>query len=95
MTEEIVRIVKGLTKAQREAILNAQDMMSSHGGYPFLTVRLTHDPWPPGIAQFLTLKTDRLTPLGILIREAILKDMSDSLVACDAPITTQGGSHGS
>lgn len=60
MTPE--EIAAGLSEAQRAAILDAEDRLSNHGGYPFFTVRLTHDPWPQGIAQFLTLKTDRLTP---------------------------------
>jgi hypothetical protein len=69
MTPE--EIAAGLSEAQRAAILDAEDRLSNHGGYPFFTVRLTHDPWPQGIAQFLTLKTDRLTPLGLEVRAAL------------------------
>lgn len=67
------QIAGQLTEAQREAIVNAADKMSSHGGYPYFTVRHTGEPWPVGIAEFLTLKTDRLTPLGLSVR-AILKE---------------------
>lgn len=66
MTPE--QIAQRLTKAQREAVLSATDVMSNHGGYPFLTVRHTGEPWPMGMAEFLTLKTDRLTPLGLAVR---------------------------
>lgn len=67
------QIADSLTDAQRESIVNATDKMSSHGGYPYFTVRHTGAPWPVGIAEFLTLKTDRLTPLGLSVR-AILKE---------------------
>lgn len=69
-------IAKKLTEAQRASILNARDMMSNHGGYPFFTVRHTGEPWPMGVAEFLTLKTDRLTPLGLAIR-TILENNHD------------------
>ena len=65
----------GLTKAQKRALLDAEDMTSNHGGYPFLTVRLTSEPWPMGLAEFLTLKTDRLTSLGLAVR-AILQEQT-------------------
>lgn len=66
--EAIVRIAKGLTEAQRTAILSAVDLMSNHGGYPFFRVRFT-DHWTAPVAQFLTLTTDRLTPLGLAVRD--------------------------
>jgi hypothetical protein len=65
---EIAGVAASLSKAQREAILSAQDIMSNHGGYPFLAATVTSDPWPAGIAEFLTLKSDRLTPLGLQVR---------------------------
>lgn len=70
----IVEIAESLSEAQREAILDAVDLMSNHGGYPFYRVRFT-DPWTAPVAQFLTLKTDRLTPLGLAVRDH-LKDNS-------------------
>jgi len=66
---EIETLVKGLTEAQRASIVNAVDLMSNYGGYPFMTVSVTNDPWPAGIAQFLTLNSDRLTPLGLQVRD--------------------------
>ena len=65
----IAKIADGLSAKQREAVLGASDMMSHYGGYAFLTVRHTGEPWPMGIAEFLTLKSDRLTPLGLAVRE--------------------------
>lgn len=62
-----------LTPDQRKAIVEATDVMSSHGGYPFLTVRFT-DPWPAPVAQFLTLRKDRLTPLGLAVRAHLLEE---------------------
>lgn len=74
MTDDLDALAKGLTKAQRESILAAQDVMSSHTGYPFFTVNHTGDPWPFGVAEFLTLKTDRLTPLGLRLRAHLEKN---------------------
>lgn len=68
---DIDRIIAGLSEAQRESIRNASDIHSNHGGYAFLTVRHTGELWPQGIAQFLTLKTDRLTELGIAVRNRL------------------------
>lgn len=70
---DVEAIAKGLSKAQRKAIVGASDMMSNHAGYPFLTVEFTGEPWPEGVAQFLTIKSDRLTPLGLVVRK-YLKD---------------------
>lgn len=74
MTDDLDALAKGLTKAQRESILAAQDVMSSHAGYPFFTVKHTGDLWPFGVAEFLTLKTDRLTPLGLRLRAHLEKN---------------------
>ena len=77
MTATPEQIVAGLTKAQREAVLDASDMMSSHGGYPFLTVRHTGEPWPQHVAQFLTLTTDRLTETGLAVRAYLMEKGDD------------------
>ncbi|KEZ17136.1 hypothetical protein CP98_03634 [Sphingobium yanoikuyae] len=66
------QIAEKLTEAQRRSIMEAEDMMSNHGGYPFLTAQVTSDPWPEGVAQFLTLNRDRLTPLGLAVRAHLL-----------------------
>ena len=68
MTDHIDGIIAGMSEAEKRAVLGAKDLMSNHGGYPFMTVEVGHDPWPEGIAQFLTLKADRLTPLGLAVR---------------------------
>ena len=61
-------IARGLSPAQREAILNARWIGS--GETQMCLVDFT-DPWPAPVAQFLTLRTDRLTPLGLAVREAL------------------------
>ena len=66
------QIAESLTEAQREAILNARDLRSDHGGYPFFEVDFV-PVWPAGIAEFLTLKADRLTPLGLAVRAVLAK----------------------
>lgn len=73
--DDVAKIAAGLTKAQRESILAARDMMSGHGGYPYSTVRHTGECWPIGVAQFLTLKTDRLTLLGLAVRAYLQETM--------------------
>ncbi|MFP5432349.1 MAG: hypothetical protein ACLGIM_04415 [Alphaproteobacteria bacterium] len=73
MTPTIEELARGLTEAQKRAVMEASDMMSNHGGYPLMTVAVTSDPWPAGIAQFLTLKSDRLTPLGLTLRAYLEK----------------------
>lgn len=72
MSGEVERVVAALTDRQRAAILGARYLFSSHGGYPFFAVDYT-DPWTVPVAQFLTLTTDRLTPLGLAVR-AYLKE---------------------
>ncbi len=70
---DIAQIAAGLTDAQRRAILSAKDLMFSHDGYPFFSVKHTGEPWPEGVAQFLTISTDRLAPLGLAVREHLEK----------------------
>lgn len=65
---EAERAAAALTDRQRKAIIGATDIMSNHGGYPFYTVEFT-DPWTEPVAQFLTLRADRLTPLGLAVRQ--------------------------
>ena len=70
MDKSIAEIAGKLTEAQREAISNARDMLSGHGGYPFLTVDVVQgQSWPEGVCQFLTLKSDRLTETGLAVRK--------------------------
>ena len=73
---DLDKLAKSLTMAQREAVVSAKDMVSNHEGYPYFTVRHTGELWPCGIAEFLTLKTDRLTPLGLALRNH-LKGQND------------------
>lgn len=77
MTTDLASLAAKLTEAQRRAVLDARDLMATNDGYSFFTVRHTGELWPPGIAQFLTLKTDRLTPLGLSLR-AYLESCHDA-----------------
>ena len=77
MSDDVEAIVRSLTKAQRSAIIEACDQMSSHKGYPFFTVAFVGEPWPEGVAQFLTFGTDRLTPLGLRVRQSLLSQAKE------------------
>lgn len=68
MTAE--EIAAGLSERQRQAILHARWIGS--GLQQMCVVDFT-DPWAAPVAQFLTLRTDRLTPLGLAVRAAIIK----------------------
>ena len=68
--DKIAEIAGKLTEEQREAIIGARDMMSSHGGYPVFIVDVVKgQAWPRGICQFLTISSDRLSPLGLAVRK--------------------------
>jgi len=64
-------IAQSLTEAQREAIRNARWLSSSPDHLVLVDVV---PPWPFGIAQFFTLKQDRLTDLGLAVRAIIERD---------------------
>lgn len=70
MTSEAERIAAGLTDRQKEAIIGACTTHSDVGGEPFVTVDYT-DPWTAPIAQFLSLRTDRLNKLGLAVRSIL------------------------
>lgn len=67
-------IARSLTWAQREALLGAR-WFHPGGQEPMCLVPFT-DGWPEGVARFFSLKTDRLTPLGLAVRAA-LERMND------------------
>lgn len=69
--EQIAALAGRLSKAQRAAIRNACTTHPNVGGEPFVTVDFT-DPWTVPVAQFLTRETDRLTPLGLRIRDHLI-----------------------
>ena len=71
--QTIAEIAGKLTAAQKRSILDATDLHSDFGGYPFFMARITDAPWPQGVAQFLNLHHDRLTPTGLAVR-AYLQD---------------------
>jgi hypothetical protein len=68
--DDAEKIAAGLTEAQRRAMLSAHWIYP--GGQPAICVVAFTDPWPAPVAQFFTLATDRLTPLGLAVK-AILE----------------------
>lgn len=69
-------IAAGLSEAQKRSLKNPH-WLHPGGMAPICLVEVTSDPWPQGVAQFFTLKTDRLTPLGQSVR-AILQEQSNA-----------------
>lgn len=72
---DIAKIADGLSEAQREALVGACMTHPNVGGEPFVTVKFT-DPWPEGVAQFLTITTDKLTKTGLAVRQHIIERQS-------------------
>jgi hypothetical protein len=64
-------IIAGLSAAQREAIIHAR-WIHPGGQRPIALVKL-EAPWPQGVAQFFTMTTDSLTPLGLAVRSALIE----------------------
>jgi hypothetical protein len=62
-----------LSEAQKRAILDARWVGS---GLSQMCVVDYTDPWTVPIVEFLTLRTDRLTPLGLSLR-SYLKGMEE------------------
>lgn len=73
MQSEVESIAKGLSEAQRAAIRGARSRGPDHGGYAFMVVDYV-GLWEHPVAEFLTLWTDRLTPLGLAVREYLLNN---------------------
>ena len=65
---DLAKLAASLSKAQREAVLTGQLVVPDIGKDPFYVVRFTGDAWPQGVAQYLSTKTDALTPLGLQLR---------------------------
>lgn len=69
--QQVAEIAGCLSKAQREALITACTTHPSVGGSHFVTCDFAGT-WPvPGLATFLTLKTERLTDLGLAVRNFI------------------------
>ena len=67
MTPEVIAaIAKRLTKAQREAVVDGR-WIHLGGMDPIYLVDFNGFPWPQGVAEFFSFKTDRLTPLGLAV----------------------------
>lgn len=65
---DAAKIARGLTKAQREAVLTGQWVAPDIGRELFYVVRFTGDAWPQGVANYLSTHADTLTPLGLAVR---------------------------
>ena len=63
---KIAIIAGSLSEAQRKALLSAW-WIHPGGMDPIALVDFT-DAWPEGLAQFCTMCTDRLTPLGLAVK---------------------------
>jgi len=71
---DLETLAKGLTAAQRRAIIGACTTHPDIGGQPFVTVDFT-DPWTvPGLVRFVSLSTDRLTALGLKLRAYLMEN---------------------
>jgi hypothetical protein len=64
---DIAALAKSLTEAQRAAMLSAR-WIHPGGQDPICLVEFS-DPWTAPVAQFFTLTVDRLTPLGLAVRQ--------------------------
>ena len=65
--DDVERIAKKLTKAQREAVVDGR-WIHPGGMDPIYLVDFNGFPWPQGVAEFFAFRTDRLTPLGMEVR---------------------------
>lgn len=68
---DVEKIARGLSEAQREAMLSAH-WLHPGGQDPICVVAFT-DPWTAPVAQFFTLKSDRLNSHGLAVRRALLE----------------------
>lgn len=69
---DIARIAAGLTKSQREAVINGRFLPIIGMGYPICLVEFVNEPWPAKLCQFFTIKQDSLTALGLAVRRHLL-----------------------
>ncbi len=71
---DLETLAKGLTAAQRRAIIGACTAHPNIGGQPFVTVEFT-DPWTvPGLVSFVSVRADRLTDLGLRLRAYLMEN---------------------
>ena len=56
-----------LTQAQRDAVVDGR-WIHPGGMDPIYLVDFNGMPWPQGIAEFFSFRTDRLTNLGLAVR---------------------------
>lgn len=67
--ERAKEIADSLSWPHKDAILNGRWIGS--GDQQMCVVSITSEPWPRGVAQFLTGSLDTLTPLGLAVRRIL------------------------
>jgi hypothetical protein len=72
MQDDVERIVRALSEAQRAALIGARFLPISGMDHPICLVEYVGEPWPEKLCQFFTLHSDSLTPLGLRVRSALL-----------------------
>lgn len=70
--EQIAQIAGKMTDAQREAFIDAR-WIHAGGQEPIALVDFNGVPWPQGVCEFFAFRRDKLTPLGIAIRQYLLE----------------------
>lgn len=65
--EQIAAIAGKLTVAQQDAVVDGRWIYPG-GMDPICLVDFNGEPWPQGIAEFFTFRTDRLTETGLAVR---------------------------
>jgi hypothetical protein len=73
---DVERIAKGLTKAQREALLEPHLWLHPGGQDPIALIDCKVDLRGP-LARAMTMQWDKLTPLGLAVRD-YLKENFDA-----------------
>jgi len=71
--DELARIAKGMTAAQREAFIDAR-WIHPGGQDPIALVYFTGEPWPQGVCEFFSFRQDKLTPLGLALRTYLMEN---------------------
>jgi len=69
---DVAEIASGLTKAQREALIEPAQWLHPGGQDPIALVDCIEAKLTGPLAHMFTLRWDRLTPLGLAVRAHLL-----------------------
>lgn len=76
---DLAKLAAGLTEAQRRAMMSLR-WINPGGHSPIALVDFT-SPWMvEGVAQFFTMTTDRLTPLGLELARHLLDQEKNRVI---------------